>query len=188
MPSDRVLKQRSRNNRVDRQRLAESILASDSALECVMPCTPCFRRKSRCVSSPKSSRCVECVLRGRACDGSSVGDVLLRTDKALVKIRDEEEKAEEQLAEVLARLQRLRKQKRLLKSRHDELFARGIQQLDEDDAVDRAETGLEDLSLPEVSVLESEAAVNAQSVGAVDVIDWSSFADFLGTSVEPPGS
>jgi hypothetical protein len=38
----------------------------------VMPCTACFRGKRVCRMSDHSSRCLECVKRGRSCDGVSV--------------------------------------------------------------------------------------------------------------------
>ncbi len=70
------------------------------------------------------------------------------------KNAEEERKAEEALEEAMARLARVRKQKRLLKERGDALFRRGME------------------SLRDAEQQESEAAVNVQSLGALDVIDW----------------
>ncbi|KNB19296.1 hypothetical protein FOXG_22517 [Fusarium oxysporum f. sp. lycopersici 4287] len=78
--------------------------------------------------------------------------------KARVKLEKEEEQAEKALEAAMAKLARIRSQKRLLKKKGDELFARGMQ------------------SQEESGELQDESVVisNAQSLGAVDMIDWNS--------------
>lgn len=82
----------------------------------------------------------------------------------------EEEKAEEELIalqqqmnERLSRLMRLRRQKKQIHERGVEMVRRGLNSLDELEESDRR---------------EAEAVVDAQSFGAVDVIDWSAVLDF----------
>lgn len=78
-------------------------------------------------------------------------------------MEDDIEKAEDELQKVLARLSRLRKHRRLLASRGDELFVRGMRELDEEDGV----------RTQEEAILEEQQAVgDAQSMGAFGVIDW----------------
>lgn len=100
----------------------------------------------------------ECVVVGRIISESK------RLDK-------EEESAEELLAsrraalrqaqadldESLNRLERLRKQKRQLISKGNEMARLGLQSLDE---------------LEEEERRESDAVIEAQSLGAIDLIDW----------------
>lgn len=78
--------------------------------------------------------------------------------KARAKLEKEEEQAEKALEAAMAKLARIRSQKRLLKKKGDELFARGMQ------------------SQEESGELQDESVVisNAQSLGAVDMIDWNS--------------
>ncbi|KAK2589469.1 hypothetical protein QQS21_012854, partial [Conoideocrella luteorostrata] len=87
------------------------------------------------------------------------------------RLNREEESAEELLAsrraalrqaqldldESLNRLERLRRQKRQLLSKGNEMARLGLQSLDE---------------LEEEERRESEAVIDAQSSGALDVIDW----------------
>lgn len=70
------------------------------------------------------------------------------------KIAKEEREAEEALEQAMARLARIRKQKRSLKDRGDKLFQRGILGLGDDERD------------------ESEAVSDVQSRGALDVLDW----------------
>lgn len=66
--TDRVQKSRSRTA-VQRSTLAA--LINESGVE-IMPCTGCFHAKRVCRMNENSSRCGECVRRGRSCDGVSV--------------------------------------------------------------------------------------------------------------------
>jgi hypothetical protein len=49
--------------------LAKQIFAEGAE---VMPCQYCFRHQKVCKMSPGSSRCAECVRRGRSCSSTSV--------------------------------------------------------------------------------------------------------------------
>lgn len=93
------------------------------------------------------------------------------------KLRLQEREAEEQLAEyqrkateALSRLSRIRSQRESLVTRGAEMVNRGLKSLDELDEAERA---------------ESEAVMNVQLSGGVDVIDWNAvFAD-LGPITSP---
>ncbi len=187
MPANRASKN-SRDSKSARDCLAHRIdLRGSDSLDDIMPCTPCFRLKTRCVMSEGSPRCSACVRRARPCDGVFVGASLTRATSVLSKIERQEDDAEEALAlaqekalkahreatEALARLTRLRKQKRLLRAREKELFDRGMQELDEEDGIAEVNADLPDFSSIDVAHLESEAVGNALSVGAMDAIDWS---------------
>jgi len=84
------------------------------------------------------------------------------------KVDSDIEEAETNLTETLARLVRLRKQKKLLKERGSDLFVRGIRELDEVDGVRTQEEAILD---------EQQAIGEAQAAGAVDMLDWSSILD-----------
>lgn len=66
--SSRVTKTRSR--KASQRDLLVSLIAADC--DEVMPCSACHQRKQVCRMGPKSSRCLECVRRGRSCSGTSV--------------------------------------------------------------------------------------------------------------------
>lgn len=72
------------------------------------------------------------------------------------KLEEEERQAEEALELAMARLARVRKQKRSLKEKGEELVVRGIRSLEESGELRS----------------ESLAVSQAQSLGAVDLIDW----------------
>lgn len=132
----------------------------------VMPCSFCFDRDLKCEMMDGVSRCKECVRRGRRCDGtgaslSSVHSVLHEQDR----LEKEEEIAEEKLiraqqeaATALARLSRLRKQKRFLRERSLQMAQRNAKSLDELDELERKE------------VEAAEAAATA--FGSVAPLDW----------------
>ncbi len=146
-----------------------------------------------------SSRCSECVRVGRPCDGVLVGGSLDRTHAALDRVEAQVDEAEDQLAraqqkaleahqeaaEALARLNRLRQQKRFLRDRGNELFARGMEGLDE---LDQINADLPSLGEPEMQVLESEAVENAHSVGCFDVVNWEAVFSGSGATPVPGGT
>ncbi|KAK2730646.1 hypothetical protein FQN57_004251 [Myotisia sp. PD_48] len=84
-----------------------------------VPCTRCTRLKKNCIKSEKdSSRCLDCVKAGggvRCVEAQLSEDI--RFDK-LIESRNQLEEEEESLSEqaelILARLSRVRKQKRLM--------------------------------------------------------------------------
>jgi hypothetical protein len=147
-----------------------------------MPCSRCFRQKLPCVTKgDQSSCCGNCVDAKVICDGAGVASyrasfgssLVASADRVLVtrnmkeckKLEKEEQEAEEALEKAMARLAWIRKMKRRLKQQGDELFARGMQSLE--DAEDSAAVQAESLAISDV-----------QSLGAVDLTDWASiFAD-----------
>lgn len=164
-----------------------------------MPCTFCHRKKLRCRMSDDSGRCSECVRRGRSsCDGVFVAStrlcpfsfsrisfpfayfvVVTRLLETQRKLEAEEEKAEEALQEALSRLARVRQIKRRARQREDELFKRGMQELDEADGVTSSDP-----------VVERQQAVgDVQFLGGFGVIDWDQIGLDLSTPVlADPGS
>lgn len=141
----------------------------------VMPCSRCCRLRIPCkVKGDQSNRCSNCIDAKIVCDGAGVASFrsfllsflsvvvvltflpVMKNMRERKKLDDEEERAEEALELAMARLARIRKQKRRLKQKGDELFSRGVQSLEE--------SGV----LHEESVSISEA----HSMGAVDLIDW----------------
>ncbi|KAK4107657.1 hypothetical protein N656DRAFT_785137 [Canariomyces notabilis] len=133
-----------------------------------MPCSWCFKRTVPCRMAASSSRCAECVRRGRSCDGSSVASALTKLMSEQKRVEDQEADAEEelfvlqtQLQTVVGRLARLRRQKRFLKERGSELLRRGLQSLDELEG--------------ELESLETNATTDAHSLGVPASVDWSSF-------------
>ncbi|KNA98266.1 hypothetical protein FOXG_02651 [Fusarium oxysporum f. sp. lycopersici 4287] len=86
--------------------------AVKNSLPAAMPCTYYFKNKKECRFNDvkKSSRYLECVRRGRSCNGVRV-------------------------ASTLSRLQRIRKIKKRVKERGAKLFERGMQELDKEDNI-----------------------------------------------------
>ncbi|KAI0388171.1 hypothetical protein F5Y17DRAFT_453930 [Xylariaceae sp. FL0594] len=154
--SSRVLKVKERNTPIavlkSNQRVALASLVDDSGVG-AMPCARCFKRSLKCIVSPESTRCKECILAKRPCDGPGV---TIESANKIISERDridrEEEETEERLEQVrkeyllarqrlddeqqrldaeLAHLSRLRKQKRFLKKRASEMISRGSQSLEE---------------------------------------------------------
>jgi hypothetical protein len=156
----------------------------------VMPCSFCHSKGLRCKMIERSSRCGECVRRGRSCDGSGVPvssrefffffQALLPvlTDALVSRIVNESKRldreeqdaeeafrlersalleAQKRLDESLARLDRIRRQKRLLLSKGGDMVRRGLASLDEMEETERE---------------ESSAVVDAQLSGALGVVDW----------------
>jgi hypothetical protein len=131
----------------------------------IMPCTNCFRNRRVCRMSDASSRCSECAKRGRVCDGTFVASALTRTAAAQKKVESDIEKAELELETTLARLARLRRQRKILSDKTSELFSRGMRELDEEDGIRSQEQAILD---------EQHAVGEAQSFGAMGLLDWSS--------------
>lgn len=98
------------------------------------------------------------------CDLLLICLVVARFQKDYEKYSAQEREAEAALTEALARLQRIRRLKQEVKEKGDEVFNRGMESLDAWDGVVQQ---------------ESSAALDAQSVGAVDVLDLSFLDDFL---------
>ncbi|KAL2196648.1 hypothetical protein P885DRAFT_37161 [Corynascus similis CBS 632.67] len=138
----------------------------------VMPCSFCHSRGLRCKMIERSSRCGECVRRGRSCDGSGVPvSSLSRIVDESKRLDREEQDAKESfrleraalleaqqcMDESLARLDRIRRQKRLLLTKGRDMVRRGLASLDEVEEAERQ---------------ESAASVEAQVNGAFGVVGW----------------
>jgi hypothetical protein len=182
-----------------RKELAAAILSFGSFAD--MPCTWCFRSGKTCLMSEDSSRCAECVRRGRSCDGMfdvssckcffpvlpryfSNSSTVARANAAHDKVAKEAEEAEgavlllqEQMNQAFARLSRLREQKKFLHEKRMEMFRRGMQELDEEDGIEEQRNTQE----------EVEALGIVEASGGV--VDWST-VDFLNLGPGPadPGS
>jgi transposase len=97
------------------------------------PCSNCIRRNRTCVSSNDSDRCAEYVRRGVKCDQ---GGFDLSGFNAIQK---EEERLEHEEEEAMAKILRLRKQRKSLKTHARELLRRGLRSLDELDEAEAKE-------------------------------------------------
>lgn len=164
--TDRVRKRQSKKSQ---ERAALASFIDSSGVE-TMPCSWCFKRNLACRISQGSSRCGECVRRGRSCDGSSVASALTKIMSEQRRVEQEEADAEEslfvlqtQLQTAVGRLARLRRQKRVLKERGSELFRRGMRSLDEMEEEDRRIQSSMDF-----------VASDVRSLGADVPFDWSS--------------
>jgi len=149
-----------------------------------MPCTECTRHGRTCRMAPKRPRCLECVRRGVKCDGLFVGlqiDRRLDQQRALraqeesaedelMKLQSEMAKVQARVSESLARLTRLRTQRRFLEKRTEELADQDTANLEFLDGVTE----------------ESSLVLDAQSMGA-QVVDWS-FLDAPGSPDPLPSS
>ncbi|ELR03271.1 hypothetical protein GMDG_08893, partial [Pseudogymnoascus destructans 20631-21] len=130
MPTDTARKLQERNDLVRR------IKNHGYELPEMDSCSNCVRRNITCVSSPNDSRrCAECVRRNlkEKCDcmGPEHPD--------WVKLEREEDRLDREEEETLSKLLRLRKQKRLIRTRGKDMLRRGLKTLDELDAAEEAE-------------------------------------------------
>lgn len=62
----RLLKPKSKKTD---ERIVLAGVVDDTGQSADMPCTFCFRNNKPCRMAGESSRCSECVRRGRSCDG-----------------------------------------------------------------------------------------------------------------------
>ncbi|KAF3768191.1 hypothetical protein M406DRAFT_250576, partial [Cryphonectria parasitica EP155] len=139
----------------------------------VMPYSFCISKGLECKMIEGIKRCSCCVRWGRSCDGSSVPvNALSRIITELGCLDRKELDAEKvllelqsKLGEATARLVRLRKQKRSLHDRGAKMVSQSLRSLDE---LEEEERWKEDAR----RAAESEAVVEAQSWGALDVVDW----------------
>lgn len=172
------------------RRKAKVLIIQEFGVE-VMPCSFCESKNFSCRAMPDSDEnCLECTRRGISCDRSGVtlsagmrifplvmlpflliSLVASRITAEKRRLESEEDAAEERLLraqaemnQALAKLSRLRRQKRQLQKRGLEMLRKGKGSLDELEESDRQ---------------ESEAVAVAHSWGAHGVIDWeSSLLDF----------
>ncbi|TID01722.1 hypothetical protein CH35J_002023 [Colletotrichum higginsianum] len=157
----------------------------------VMPCSYCRSAGRRCKMLAGKSKCSECVRRGRSCDASANAicelDRLLNESDRLEREEESEElilrqraealrRAQAEMDESLAKLDRIRKAKRMVFKKGREIPDGGPE-----DSV--------------VSSSESAVAKEAQAGGAFGVVDWEAvfedpeLADFdFGTPLAVPES
>jgi hypothetical protein len=112
----------------------------------MIPCTACEKKGFRCVKlSEGASRCAECIRRGLSrCDaGGPVPSDWVSLDRAKETLEREEEEAQEEherlVASGLAKIRRIRAQRRFLRDREREMLRRGLASLDELDEVEEKE-------------------------------------------------
>ncbi|KAM6513218.1 hypothetical protein FALCPG4_015674 [Fusarium falciforme] len=92
-----------------------------------MPCTSCLRRGLACkLVSDHSNRYYNYVNANVVCNGDGVTYFLVKNIRRGKRLENEEAEAEAALEAAIARLARVRKQKRLLKARVDKAFARRL--------------------------------------------------------------
>ncbi|CRK20288.1 hypothetical protein BN1723_017859 [Verticillium longisporum] len=142
--SGRVIKRSS--VKTDQRKALAALIDSEGEIK--MPCTGCFKR--------------HLVLE----------KALAEQKKREAEIEDAEmelEVLQTKLATALGRLSRLRKMRKAAKIRGEELFARGIRQLDEEDGV--LPLCGDNLSL---EAQEANVVQDLQEWGASGVVDWSS--------------
>lgn len=143
----------SRQSR-NRLRLAKDIeLVGEDAM---VACQRCQSLGLSCKISTLSSKCGSCVRNGSRCVvDDSLGD-LEGSARALLKVRKEQEDAENEMLVVIAKVLRLRKQRALLESRHKKVFEDGLRKVEEIEALEAGGPFLPDGSL-ELPVTSSEA-------------------------------
>lgn len=160
----------------ERVALAERIEKNGTEMK-MAPCRACFTSGRKCVVSPHSKRCSECVQRNTKCDVSapSVSDwEKLRLEEA--RLEAEEELAAQQEQEAFARRMRLRRMQKLLKSRGGEMLRRGLATLDELEAVEERERK----EAEEKAEAERNAHAGANPFATTDPgLDFSSEGDLL---------
>jgi len=109
-------------------------------------CSRCSHRGFLCKVGKEFSRCVECVRSSTKCDCRGLFNVEWRFLKQQEDALEEKmrltivraNELHQELREQYARMERLRKQKKSLKERGSEMLRRGIQSLDELDALDNS--------------------------------------------------
>jgi hypothetical protein len=119
----------------------------------IEPCSNCVRRNRTCVSSNDSDRCAEYVRRGIKCDQ---GGFDLSGFNAIQK---EEERLEREEEEAMAKILRLYKQRKSLKTRARKLLCRGLKSLDKLDKVEAKEK--EEKEAQERATVNSAALANS---------------------------
>lgn len=143
-------------------------------------CSFCIAKghKECLLSSLDSSRCSECVrLNQSYCDVRGLtSDQLDRVSAQHFRLEEELESAEDALAEVAAKVSRLRKQKRVWYERMRRAVARGITDLDELDRVEREEAeAAARQAATSAPNLTASVSVSGPAVSSVDAVDWSAF-------------
>ena len=119
----------SSSKSINRKALSE--LIRTTGFLAAMFCTFCTENGRTCIMTSTTSRCSECVRTGRSkCDGKP--EFLSGWD-ALAK---QEEKLEQEEEEAMAKILRVRKQKKFIQRRRNDMMARGLRSLEELDAAE----------------------------------------------------
>lgn len=143
---------------VQKKSLARKI--EDQGFIMISSCVRCARLNKNCIKSEDSDRCSECVREGRSrCVESkpSFTDAEWRRLVAVQqKLRDEEDRANEEMFKIMARMNRLRKQEKLLRQRANEFLAHEFKEIEE----------LENLEEQEKIEEERSKDVQKESVGS----------------------
>ena len=107
----------------------------------MFPCSRCAKQNRKCVvDSDKSARCAECVRSKHSCDvKADAWSANVPSTGDWESIAKQKERLEEQEEEAMAKILRLRKQRKLLLRREAEMAKRGLKFLDELDAAEAKE-------------------------------------------------
>ncbi len=133
----------SERARKDRERLRLAC-AIESLGDSMDPCSLCIRQKRKCVvDARRSSKCSECIRSGVSCDVriplAAAWDREVPRESDWESIAKQKTHLEEQEEEAMAKILRLRKQKRFLEQRELEMSRRGLRYLEELDAAEEQE-------------------------------------------------
>lgn len=121
---------RRRDSTADKNRLVERILSF--GFEMPRPCNRCSRSKKKCVILSKSARCCgECVRLGRSCSFVTPDLDWDKLVDATNRIEREEAETRARVSELFARLNRLEKQKNLLRSHAGKFLQSDLQTVEE---------------------------------------------------------
>jgi hypothetical protein len=137
------------------------------------PCSRCEKRNTKCVVSDKenSSRYSECVLRKASCDAKGIPVSKWQALELETNCLEHEkevafaqlEAAQRSALESAARIRRLKKQEKFLKSKGKDMVRRGLKTLDELEEVEEKERQME----TERATVEAAATqVHGQAVAA----------------------
>lgn len=143
----------------------------------VFPCERCSKLKRSCVKLEGSSRCSECVKAGNCkCVDSKVSF----SDSEWRRLVDAQNKIEEDEEQLLSKLLRLRKQKRLLHKRAGDFIARDYKEikelevLEEEEKQKQKETETRQVEINRVLGVSSSSA-HIDAALSPSVFDVSSF-------------
>ena len=115
-----------------RQRKIRSLVIESLGIE--MPlCTGCRRAAVPCIFASNLERCARCVERNSCCSKA------LPSLSNWEKIKEEGDRLQREEEEAMAKILRLRKQQRSFRSRAADMLRRGLNSLDELDAVKEKE-------------------------------------------------
>lgn len=164
--------------RTERLKLAREIESSGVEMN---PCSHCQKQNRKCVlDNEKSSRCAECVRSKKACDGkASSWEANVPSMGDWESIARQKAKLEDQEEEAMAKILRLRKQRKFLLRREAEMTKRGLKFLDELDAAEENEKKNAEEKAVAAQIVQSEGDLLATDNRGLAI------ADDLFTAVSP---